>query len=170
MTGYYNWLGGAKMRDNDMPSERRSCATPGFTDDVCAGDSFTSMEKPFETEATRTRVDREGSPTSTRWDDRYERGHGELMERDCEQARYRAIGQIVAALPAHSSLLDVGCGIGTMADYLPALDYAGMLVRTTCRYRLSFFKPCNQASSCLEHLHEPIVIAVGAIRTFFGMG
>lgn len=59
-------------------------------------------------------------------DDSFERGYGELMERECEQARYQAIGQIVSALPSHSSLLDVGCGIGTVADYLPTLDYTGI--------------------------------------------
>ena len=59
-------------------------------------------------------------------DDSFERSYGELMERECERPRYQAIGQIVSSLPAHSSLLDVGCGVGTMTDYLPTLDYTGI--------------------------------------------
>lgn len=71
------------------------------------------------------------SQAGAHWDDQYESGYGKLMERDCERARYRALGEIVAALPKRSSLLDVGCGIGTMADYLPALDYTGVDVSRT---------------------------------------
>jgi len=83
-------------------------------------------EKLPEIGPTNACVDRGGSSIKVQWDDRFERGYGELMERDCEKSRYRTLGQIIAELPAHSSLLDVGCGIGTLADYLPALSYTGI--------------------------------------------
>ena len=114
------------MRDNDMPSETHNGAASGSASDGCLGNDFTPREKLPETGTTLDCSDRKGDPISTQWDGRYERGYGELMERDCERERYQAIGQIVATLPAHSSLLDVGCGVGTMADYLPALDYTGV--------------------------------------------
>jgi SAM-dependent methyltransferase len=98
-----------------MLLSKRNNVTPGFASGVRPDGNATPMERPFETE-----------PASALWDGRFERGYGELMERECERARYQAIGQLVAALPAHSSLLDVGCGIGTLSDYLPALDYTGI--------------------------------------------
>ncbi len=67
-----------------------------------------------------------GFQIGPQWDDRYAGSYGKLMERGCEQTRYRTIGEIVSALPVRSSLLDVGCGIATMVDYLPALDYTGV--------------------------------------------
>ena len=116
----------AMMRDNDIPSEMRNSAAPAFASDGYPGDDFVLREKLAETGTARACSDREGSPISEWWDKRYESGYDELMERDSERERYQAIGQIVVALPAHSSLLDVGCGVGTMADYLPALDYTGV--------------------------------------------
>lgn len=114
------------MRDIDMPSETRNGAVSESASDGCLGDDLAPREKLPETGAARAYADREDHPISAQWDGRYERGYGELMERDCERGRYQAIGRIVAALPAHSSLLDVGCGVGTMVDYLPALDYTGV--------------------------------------------
>lgn len=114
------------MRDNDTPSETHSSSASGSARDGCLDNDFTPREKLPETRTERDCSDQEVFPIGARWDGRYERGYGELMERNCERERYQAIGQIVAALPAHSSLLDVGCGVGTMADYLPALDYTGV--------------------------------------------
>ena len=45
------------------------------------------MEKPSETGPSRTCSDRKGSLVTAQWDDRYERGYGKLMERDCERER-----------------------------------------------------------------------------------
>lgn len=114
------------MRDNDMPSETCNNTASGSAGNERLNNDLAPREKLPETETSRACADREGSPISTLWDGRYEHGYGELMERDCERERYRAIGQIVATLPAHSSLLDIGCGVGTMADYLPTLDYTGV--------------------------------------------
>ena len=114
------------MRDDSMISGKRDCFTPGLASSGRPSDNSTPMEKPSETGPSRACADREGFSINAQWDDRFERGYGELMERDCERVRYQAIGQIVAALPVRSSLLDVGCGVGTVADYLPALDYTGI--------------------------------------------
>ena len=139
------------MRDNDMPSETHKSAVSGPASDGCPGNDLTSKEKLPENGTARNRPDQEASPIGAQWDGRYERGYGDLMERDCERERYRAIGQIVAALTAHSSLLDVGCGIGTMADYLPALDYTGVdvsheaLATARSRHRGTFI--CSNAES-----------------------
>ena len=113
------------MQDNDMPSETRKSAASAFASDGYPGGGFDPREK-FPEIGTAGAYDEEVSPISAWWDGRYERGYDELMERDSERERYRAISQIVVALPAHSSLLDVGCGVGTIADYLPALDYTGV--------------------------------------------
>lgn len=109
-----------------MPSETRNNTASGSAGNERLNNGLAPREKLPETKTSRACADREDSPISASWDGRYERGYGELMERDCERERYQAIGQIVATLPAHSSLLDVGCGVGTMADYLPTLDYTGV--------------------------------------------
>ena len=109
-----------------MPSETRNSATPDSASDGCLNNDFAFREKLPDAGTARACTDREDSTISALWDGRYERDYGGLMDRDCERERYQAIGQINVALPAHSSLLDVGCGVGTMADHLPALDYTGV--------------------------------------------
>ena len=115
------------MRDGGKHSGKRDRLTFESANGMRPGDNSVPMERSSETGSNRTCVDREDSPINAQWDDRFERGYGELMELDRERSRYQAIGQIVTALPVHSSLLDVGCGVGTVVDYLPALDYTGTL-------------------------------------------
>lgn len=123
---------------------------------------------PADHPAAATAV--KGAPVpAQRWEEQFRAGSWDYLESDAEAAHYQALCAFYQSYLPHGSLLDVGCGIGTLYRYLaasagmPASRYSGIDIaqeavrQAAARFAGASFKQCDYSLEAVEGRFDGVV-------------